>query len=398
MYRHAAVALVAAGSLAGAASVASAAPRIEKSGNTYHTAVCAYLVRPGYARCHAHVVTDASGQILAQAARQNTTPRGYGPTDLQSAYNVTTPGSSTITVAIVDAFGYTNAESDLAVYRAQFGLPACTTANGCFQKLNQKGEQGPYPADNVGWAQESALDLDMVSSMCPNCKIILVEANSNSLPDLGLSEDRAVSKGVHVVSNSYGAPEAGSHPAHGERHFDHPGIAITASTGDNGYGAQFPATSNHVTAVGGTHLVRDGSARGWTETVWQGAGSGCSTIFRKPNWQHDTGCSMRMEADVSADADPATGMAVYGPLSNGNSAWLVFGGTSVAAPLIGGIYGNNGGAVKFGRNPYKNTAALNDVTVGTNGPCPGEPAYFCTGEVGYDGPTGLGTPNGITAF
>lgn len=398
MYRHAAAALVAAGSLAGAASVATAAPRVEKSGNTYHTAVCAYLVAPGFARCHAHVVTDASGNVLSQAARQNTTPRGYGPADLQSAYNITTPGSSSVTVAIVDAFGYTNAESDLAVYRAQYGLPACTTANGCFQKLNQQGQAGPYPAQNTGWAQESALDLDMVSSMCPNCKIILVEAKSNNTHNLGSAVDEAVALGAHVVSNSYGGPETGAN--HADNHYDHPGVAITASTGDHGYaaGPQFPATSNHVTAVGGTHLVRDGSARGWTETTWAGAGSGCSTVFRKPSWQHDRGCSMRMEADVSADADPATGVAVYSPLSNGGSAWLVFGGTSVAAPLVGGIYGNNGGRVFFARQIYNNTSALNDVTAGGNGPCAGEPAYFCNAEVGYDGPTGLGTPNGTTAF
>ncbi|MEO7026175.1 MAG: S53 family peptidase [Caulobacteraceae bacterium] len=398
MYRHVAVALVAAGALAGAASVATAAIRVEKSGNTYHVAVCPYLVAPGFARCHAHVVTDASGRILSEAARQNTTPRGYGPTDLQSAYAVTTPGSSTVTVAIVDAFGYTNAERDLGIYRAQYGLPPCTTANGCFQKLNEKGQAGPYPADNTGWAQESALDLDMVSSMCPNCKIVLVEANSNGIHSLGTSEDTAVALGAHVVSNSYGGGEAGAQVA--EKHFRHPGVAITASSGDGGYaaGPQFPATSPDVTAVGGTHLVRDGSTRGWNETVWTGAGSGCSTVFHKPTWQHDSGCSMRMEADVSADADPATGVAVYAPVNSTNSAWLVFGGTSVAAPLVGGIYGNNGGSVTFGKNPYKNTSALNDVTSGNNGSCPSAPAYFCNAEVGYDGPTGLGTPIGVTAF
>ena len=151
-------------------------------------------------------------------------------------------------------------------------------------------------------------------------------------------------------------------------------------------------------AVGGTHLVTSGSARGWTETVWSGAGSGCSIFYAKPSWQTDTGCAMRMEADVSAVADPATGVAVYGPTTATHSAWQVYGGTSVAAPLIGGIYGNNGGTVNYGSDPYANSGALNDVTSGSNGSCTGKPAYFCHAAVGYDGPTGLGTPNGSTAF
>ena len=266
MYRQVAAALFAAGALAGSAQIAVAAGRVEKSANTYHVAVCPNPVGNGYARCHAHVVTDASGRALATQAGPDTTPRGYGPSDLQSAYAVTTPGSSTITVAIVDAFGYTNAESDLAVYRTQYGLPPCTTANGCFKKLNEKGHPGPYPAQNTGWAQESALDLDMVSAMCPNCKIILVEANNNNDRHLGNAVDTAVAKGAHVVSNSYGGPEAGTMKT--EKSYTHAGVAITASTGDSGYGAQFPATSPHVTAVGGTTLTKASNARGWGESAW----------------------------------------------------------------------------------------------------------------------------------
>jgi subtilase family serine protease len=173
---------------------------------------------------------------------------------------------------------------------------------------------------------------------------------------------------------------------------------VTASSGDSGYaaGPQFPATSPHVTAVGGTHLVTAANSRGWTETVWSGAGSGCSTIYAKPAWQTDTGCTKRVEADVSAVADPNTGVAVYGPTSRNRSGWLVFGGTSVAAPLIAGVYGVNGGAVNYGSDPYNNTGALYDVTSGSNGSCGG--SYLCTAKVGYDGPTGLGTPNGSTAF
>ena len=171
------------------------------------------------------------------------------------------------------------------------------------------------------------------------------------------------------------------------------------SSGDSGYGTQFPASSGHVTAVGGTHLVRSTGGRGWTETVWSGAGSGCSIFYAKPAWQSvlPASCTMRMEADVSAVADPNTGVAVYGPTSGRRSGWLVFGGTSVAAPLVGGVYGANGGAVTYGSDPYSHTSALYDVTSGSNGSnCPF--AYYCNAGVGYDGPTGLGTPNGITAF
>jgi subtilase family serine protease len=249
---------------------------------------------------------------------------------------------------------------------------------------------------DVGWARESALDLDMASAMCPNCQIWLVEADTNSFRHLAKAVQKAAELGAHVISNSYGGGE--KHSAAFDVFYDHPGVAVTASTGDSGYGAQYPATSPHVIAVGGTSLVQDGSDRGWSETVWGGAGSGCSQIYAKPDWQADKKCHMRMEADVSAIADPATGVAVYGPLTKTTSNWLEFGGTSVAAPLVGGIYGANGGTVNYGSNLYAHTDALFDVTSGNNGTCSAKKAYFCNGEVGYDGPTGLGTPNGTAAF
>ena len=399
MHRILSTALFAVGLAAGAVSIAAAAEPVERSGNVYHVAVCARLVAPGMARCHSHVVTDSAGRILATTANPNTTPAGYGPADLDSAYAVTTSGSSTTIMAIVDAFGYPSAEADMGVYRAQYGLPPCTTANGCFKKFNQKGRMGTYPAEDIGWAQETALDLDMASAMCPNCKIILVEGTTNSFKNLAAAEVTAAGKGAHVISNSYGGGESGSHRY--DASYTHAGVAVTASTGDSGFagGPQFPATSPHVIAVGGTDLFKDsGVTRGWRETAWNGAGSGCSIVYKKPSWQKDTGCAMRMEADVSADADPGTGVAVYGPITTTISRWQVFGGTSVAAPLVGGIYANNGGSVNYGSNPYANISALNDITTGSNGPCTGQPAYFCTAEVGYDGPTGLGTPIGTTAF
>ncbi len=340
--------------------------------------------------CHARVIVDPDGHAAAAAA-----PSGYGPADLRSAYNISGTGSSSTIIALVDAYGYPTAEADLGVYRAQFGLPPCTTANGCFKKVNQKGVQGNYPQTDTGWSQESALDLQMASAMCPSCSLILVEATSTSYANLAAAENEAAALGAHVISNSYGGSESGTTSY--EASYNHPGVAVTASSGDGGYGVEFPASSPHVTAVGGTSLSHASNARGWSETAWVDAGSGCSTVYAKPSWQHDTGCAKRTVADVSAIADPNTGVAVYGPTGRRNrSGWMVFGGTSVAAPLVGAVYAVAGNSVTGASAAYADTAALFDVTSGSNGSCGG--SYLCTATAGYDGPTGLGTPNGTAAF
>lgn len=339
----------------------------------------------GYARCHA-IRVDVG---LA------TGPSGYNPADLQSAYKLpsSTAGSGQ-TVAIVDAYDDPNAESDLGVYRSQFGLPACTTANGCFRKVNQSGGN-TYPRGNKGWAEEISLDLDMVSAICPNCHILLVEATSNSFSNLAAAVDEAAKLGANEISNSYGGSEY-SNEVSDQSHFNHPGIAITVSSGDSGYGVQFPAVSQYVTAVGGTTLNRATNSRGWSETVWSGAGSGCSAYISKPSWQTDSGCSRRTVADVAADADPNTGVSVYDTFRE--TGWLVFGGTSVASPIIASVYAlaGNAGSITYGSYSYSHTSSLFDVTSGSNGSCGG--SYLCTGEVGYDGPTGNGTPDSTGGF
>lgn len=370
---------------------------IERSGNTFHKATCARTFGFGEARCFAHVVTDARGNELAgkpEAAAPFITPSGYGPVDLQSAYySGTAPAGSTKIIAIVDAYGYPNAEADLAVYRSQYGLPACTTANGCFIKRDQRGGTA-YPRYNSGWAQEQALDLDMASAMCPSCKIMLVQGDSASLTNLAAAVNWAATQAnVVAISNSYGAGETGT-ASYGAA-YDHPGIAVTVSSGDSGYGAAFPATAPGAIAVGGTNLKRAANTRGWAEAAWTGGGSGCSAVFAKPGWQLDPLCTNRMEADISAVADPATGVAVYGPTGRGQgSGWLVFGGTSVSAPLIAGMYGARGaGATNASSGIYgANAAYFNDIVSGSNGSCGG--TYFCTTQAGYDGPTGRGTPIG----
>ena len=320
-------------------------------------------------------------------------PSGYNPTDLRSAYTLPAPGSgagSGITVAIVDAYDLATAEADLAVYRSQFGLSACTTANQCFRKVDQNGGTS-YPPTNAGWGTETALDIEMVSAICPNCHILLVEADSSFTNDLGTAVNTAVTLGASVVSNSYGGPEDFSDLSIDSLYFNHPGVAITVSSGDSGFGVQFPASSPHVTAVGGTSLTRPGGV--WTETAWSGAGSGCSIVQPKPAWQADGSCAKRTNTDVSAVADPHTGVAVY------QGSWLVAGGTSVAAPIIAGVYALAGKPTAGSypaSYPYAHVSQLHDVTSGSNGSCGG--TYLCTGKAGYDGPTGLGTPNGVGAF
>ncbi len=337
--------------------------------------------------------------------RPFTTPSGYGPSDLQSAYSLpsSTAGSG-VTVAIVDAFDDPNAEADLQTYRAQYGLPVCDTANGCFEKVNQLGQQGNYPSPNAGWAVEESLDIDMVSAICPLCHIILVESNTNQGSDLYAAVDEAVALGAKYVSNSWGGVEYPGEQQD-DQHFNHPGVVITVAGGDSGYGVNYPAASPYVTAVGGTTLTRDSSAaRGWSETVWgntsggSGTGSGCSAYEPKPAWQHDSGCANRMTTDVSAVGNPATGVALYDSYG-GVGGWNVVGGTSVATPIIASTYAlttTPAAGTNPASYPYADPSALNDITSGANGTC--TPAYFCTAEPGYDGPTGLGTPNGVAAF
>jgi subtilase family serine protease len=381
---------------AGAAPAAAETVQLEHYGKVYARSVCGRMNVVNAMHCHAKVVTDSRGNIKdGKPDRLNplAVPAGYGPSDLRDAYNITGSGSSSYTIAIVDAYGYTNAEADLAVYRSQYGLPACTTANGCFRKVDQRGGTS-YPRMDVGWAQEQALDLDMASAMCPGCKILLVQSDNNSFTNIGAAVNRAATMGADAISNSYGGSESGTSSL--ESIYDKPGLAVTVSSGDAGYGVEFPAASPHVTAVGGTSLSVSGNARGWAETVWGGAGSGCSAVYSKPSWQNDAGCTRRTVADVSAVANPNTGVAVYGPVNRRNSSWMVFGGTSVSAPLIAGVYGVSGNAANYGSDPYGHASSLFDVTSGSNGSCGG--SYLCTGGPGYDGPSGLGTPNSATAF
>ena len=348
----------------------------------------------GYAACLARVVTS-NGRPMTHRVRPNATPSGYGPADIRSAYALGSASGAGRTVAIVDAYDDPTAESDLGVYRSQYGLTACTTANGCFRKVNQTGGT-KYPRTNSGWATEISLDLDMVSATCPDCHILLVEASSASFANLSAGVNYAATQGVSAISNSYGGSDASQSSQAG---YDHPGIAVTASTGDSGYGTQSPASFDTVIAVGGTSLHKASNTRGWSESAWSGAGSGCSTLNAKPSWQTSaTQCSGRGEADVSAVADPNTGVAVYDSTSyQGRSGWQVYGGTSASSPIIASVYTMGGNLSGYPASyTWGHAGALNDVTSGSNGSC--TTAVWCTSGSGWDGPTGLGTPNGTSSF
>ena len=389
------------------AGPASALPHSSAQGLSHRDA-CG-IVGDGSARCFAKVVTQ-DGQTFAGRPNATGGIAGWGSADLQSAYKLTgvSPTSSAPTVAIVDAYDDPNAATDLAAYRSAMNLPAC--GSGCFTKVNQSGGS-TAPAADKGWAEEISLDLDMVSSACPACKILLVEASSNSFANLAAAEDQAArTPGVVAISNSYGGSEFSSETTSTyDGHYNHPGIAITVSSGDSGYGAEYPAASQYVTAAGGTSLQQTSTnTRGWSETAWSGAGSGCSAYEPKPTWQQGgatpSACGRRTIADVASVADPNTGVAVndtYG----GDPGWMVFGGTSAAAPFIAAVYALNGpfGAGSYpAALPYANRSSLFDVTSGSNGRCTSRRntslAYLCTAGTGYDGPTGYGTPNGKGAF
>jgi hypothetical protein len=360
-----------------------------------HIAASCGVAQPGEARCFAYFLTESGRVAMGYRSASATTPSGYGPADLQAAYKLNTTGGAGRTIAVVDAYNAATLASDLAVYRSTYGLPACTKATGCLRIVNQSGGT-TLPKNNASWGQETSLDVDMVSANCPNCKILVVEANSASFADLSTGVNTAALLGAVAISNSYGGAESSTEtniaPA-----YNHPGIAITASSGDAGYGAQSPAAFNTLTAVGGTNLQRASNTRGWAETVWSGTGSGCSAYITKPTWQTDTGCAKRTIGDVAYIGDPNTGVAVYDSTAyRGSSGWLVFGGTSVGAPSIAAIYGLSGSTVSNASSLYASVSALFDVTSGSNGTC--SSAYLCNGEVGYDGPTGNGAPNSTTAF
>ena len=327
---------------------------------------------------------------------------GYGPSDLQSAYNLTsaasTSGSGT-TVAIVEEGDDPNAVSDFNAYRLHYGLPACdsTTEAGCLTVAHEGGSRVP-PAANAAWAVQSSMDADTVAAICPNCHVLLVEAASPDETDMMDSVGSAVNTGARIVVLGYGDPDTSQSQSVFEGLVQR-GVTVVAAAGDNGYGTRFPAASQYVTAVGGTTLTQDSSSpRGWDESVWAGTGAGCAAAGTRTSWQTGTGCAGRTQNDVAADADPATGVAFYD--TDGTfGGWGDGGGTNVSAAIVGAVYALAGlpeGYTYPAEYPYLASSGLYPVTSGSDGTC--TITYLCTAGPGYNGPAGLGTPDGTTAF
>ncbi len=390
---------------------------------TGEDASSASVCTSGPFRCLSHVRTTGAG-VNRRLTSHAATPTGIGATDLQSAYKIDPTKLATSTkptIAIIDAYGYTNLEADLAVYRSQYGLPACTKANGCLKIVNQDGQASPLPPNppaDDDWTVETALDVDMASAGCPLCNILVVQATDNAGDGLFIAQNAAIALGATVISNSWGGPEQAGQPlAPAEAYFNHPNVGIYVAAGDAGYnntivpagnvtGPDYPGTSQYTIAVGATRLVKDATTtRGWTETAWavtntagavdltRGAGgSACSLSTVKPAYQTASPCAFKATADVSAVGDPATGLAVYNT-TVANRAWISVGGTSASAPFVAAIMAATGnGKQTSGEFFSLNTAKLWDVTSGTNGACVGK-TLLCNAATGWDGPTGFGTPN-----
>jgi subtilase family serine protease len=380
-------------------------------------------------QCFALVRTDVVPALspnaqIGGAAESCPFSNGYCPNDLQKAYDLPslTAGSGK-TVAIVDAYGYHHAASDLAEYRKVMGLSTCGT---CLKIVNQEGHTSPLPPEppsSDDWKGEESLDLDMVSAICPKCKIILVQTNDNYTSNLYAGVKTAGSLGAKYIGVSWGGGPEGSDSSI----FHQTGVVIAAAAGDNGGGTKFgggpiqPCTYTYVVCVGGTHLVRAGGKRGWSETVWNdwnfdqcggpcgATGSGCSKKITKPSWQNDTGCKMRSAADTSATASLRAPVIVYNSeegCSPPDCFWL-FGGTSASTQIIAAVYAlaGNASSQTGATNIWKHhTGHIYDVTKGDNidpgigVTCASSVTYICTARAGFDGPTGWGTPEGVGAF
>lgn len=370
----------------------------EANQHTRYVPVCPKTKDPMIAHCLAQVIIDNNVTPFT-----TTKPAGFGPAEFRKSYNVIGEATKTPIVAIVDAYDQPHMLSDLQTYSTTFNLPQLQNCKGtiassslpCFKKVDQNG-QTSYPKTNAGWALEISLDIEAVHAMCDNCSILLVEAKSATNSNLLKALDTAVKLNATVISNSYGSDEDSSETTY-DKHFNQPGLAIFASSGDSGYGVSYPAASAYVIAVGGTKLNVTKTGNYSSESAWSDGGSGCSNFESKPIWQQDSGCNNRTIADVAADADPTSGAAVYDSVTyNGKKGWFKIGGTSLASPLVAGIFATGD---QLARNQQAGTflyglsaSHFHDITRGSNGLC--SPTYLCRAGKGYDGPTGLGSPKG----
>ena len=341
---------------------------------------------PASARCHAQVLPGRLGD-LAQAA-----PYGLSPAQIESAYGFSTnlTAGAGQTIAIVDAYDDPTAESDLGVFSAQYGLPSCTTANGCFKKVDQTGGSR-YPRTDSGWALEISLDVQWAHAIAPGAKILLVEAKSNSFTNLLAAEDYAKTH-AQYVSTSWGGSEFSGESAY-DSHFVQAGVSFFVSSGDAGLPAEYPSSSPNVISVGGTTLTFDAKGN-VSETGWSSGGGGCSAYETATAAQSafggygQAGCGgARATPDVSLDADPASGVSVYDSTRyQGQQGWWKVGGTSASSPMWA-ARSADAGALVDASYVYGSKITFRDITQGNNG-------ARCL--VGFDLCTGRGSWTGST--
>jgi subtilase family serine protease len=395
-----AAALVLAACNAGASSVPGASnPGVSQM--QFHSGMPDWMARgTAKAACPQVVGKPTCLALIESKSGISPTVAGWAPNDFQTRYNLpsSTKGSGEI-VAIVDAYDNPDVASDMAAYRTEFGL-----GTGNFTKYNQEGQTSNYPRGSEGWGVEIDLDVQMVSAACPLCTIYLIEANSSDNSDLQSAELEAVKLGAHIVSNSWICYDSNSCVDASD--FDMPGVVYTAGSGDDGYDQNGnPESLASVVSVGGTVLSKNGST--YSETVWNGAGGGCSNNgsgsgVAKPSWQKDPDCTYRTTADVSAVAD---GVAEYD--TYGYGGWFTVGGTSVATPMTAAVFAlaGNASSVKAAKNfwslkNHRRNNVMHYISTGSDGSCGGE--YLCQAGTKqfhtYSGPAGWGTPNGIKAY
>ena len=346
-------------------------------------------------RCYGQVLVDADDHPISDSTSP---PGGWTPSELEAAYGLPKAGGNGKLIATYIGSHYTNAEADMATYRSKFGLPPCTSANGCFKQVASDGStdfSGVKDDGCNGFVGEESLDMAMLQAGCPDCKILLIEGN-----DDGAAVATAKKLGAISVSMSWGTGASVSDCNH---NWTPPtGLALFAASGDSGYTSSpgEPAECTNVIAVGWTQLATASTARGYADTLPSGWGSagGCSTLIAKGAWQNDSSCSNRMVSDVAANGD---NVAVYCTSPAGSANWHVTGGSSASSPFTSGVFAMLGITTLPGFGPswlYANQKKFWDVTSGGPvGNCPtGSPDYYCNAVQGYDGPTGVGTPYGPT--
>ena len=393
----------------GGAAVASAAPAVA-SGSGSIAAPASLLSTNAEQQAAALLPSSDAGAAMAEPelhARPERhphgggSPAGYSPAQIRHAYGFDqlTKDGTGITIGIIDAYDDPTIQSDLNTFSTQFGLP--TTGSGTFT-FTQAYAQGSKPATDAGWAQEISLDVEWAHAIAPHANILLVESADNSFTNLFGAVDYAVNHGAQVVSMSWGAGDFAGEAGY-DSHFNVPGVSLTASAGDSGGQVSYPSASPYVLSVGGTTLSLDSSGnRTSAETAWSSGGGGPSGNEAEPGYQVSYGIvsnGRRGTPDVSYDANPNTGFAVYDSTSYfGQSGWQVFGGTSAGAPQWAALVAlaDQGRATPLSTSNLTSspeyTAATgpiyasnyHDIVSGSNG-------YAAT--TGYDLATGLGSPS-----